>query len=197
MILFYDTETTGLVDDRAPPEAAHQPHLVQLACLLTENDGQERAALSMIVKPGGWVIPKQASDVHGITAEIAERCGVSEAFATAAWCRLMGLSDTMVAHNLKFDWLVMQAAGLRSEQWFKKDRAPKPFCTMEAATHIVNLPPTPKMIACGMTKPKPPKLEECIKHFFNEDLSGAHDAMVDVRACARLYFQLQTMKVAA
>ncbi len=44
MILFYDTETTGLVDDRAPPEAAHQPHFVQLACLLTENDGQERAA---------------------------------------------------------------------------------------------------------------------------------------------------------
>jgi len=49
------------------------------------------------------------------------------------------------------------------------------------------------MLAAGFTKPKPPKLEECIRHFFNEELDGAHDAMVDVRACRRVYFHLQTM----
>ncbi|AOW48412.1 3'-5' exonuclease family protein [Acetobacter ascendens] len=65
------------------------------------------------------------------------------------------------------------------------------FCTMDAAAPLVNLPPTARMIAAGIDKPKAPKLEECIKHFFNEELKGAHDAMVDVRACARLFFHLR------
>jgi DNA polymerase III epsilon subunit-like protein len=26
--------------------------------------------------------------------------------------------------------------------------------------------------------------------FFNEEMSGAHDAMVDTRACMRVYFEL-------
>jgi DNA polymerase III subunit epsilon len=65
------------------------------------------------------------------------------------------------------------------------------FCTMEASAPIVNLPPTERMVAAGFNKPKPPKLEECIKHFFKEDLKGAHDAMIDVSACRRIYFELK------
>jgi DNA polymerase-3 subunit epsilon len=68
---------------------------------------------------------------------------------------------------------------------------------MEAAAPIVNLPPTERMLAAGFNKPKAPKLEECIHHFFGETLAGAHDALVDVRACARVYFHLQTLKAQA
>ena len=50
------------------------------------------------------------------------------------------------------------------------------------------------MVAAGFNKPKPPKLEECIKHFFNETLEGAHDAMVDLAACSRVYFHLKAME---
>jgi DNA polymerase-3 subunit epsilon len=67
---------------------------------------------------------------------------------------------------------------------------------MEAATPVLNLPPTERMIAAGFDKPKPPKLEECIRHFFNEDLEGAHDAMADVIACRRVYFHLAALKSA-
>lgn len=58
----------------------------------------------------------------------------------------------------------------------------------------MNLPPTERMRAAGFNKPKPPKLEECIRHFFNEDLDGAHDAMIDVAACRRVYFHLKTLE---
>jgi len=51
--------------------------------------------------------------------------------------------------------------------------------------------------AAGINKPKPPKLEECIRHFFGEELDGAHDAMVDVVACRRVFFHLRTLERAA
>lgn len=53
------------------------------------------------------------------------------------------------------------------------------------------------MLAAGFTKPKPPKLEECIRHFFDEALEGAHDALVDVRACARVHRHLISLETAA
>jgi hypothetical protein len=37
-------------------------------------------------------------------------------------------------------------------------------------------------------------LAECVKHFFGEDLAGAHDALVDVRACARVFFRLRDLQ---
>ena len=191
MILFYDTETTGFVYDQMPPDHDCQPYIVQLACLLTEDDGTERSHVNLVVK-AAVPIPEAASKVHGITTEIAERCGVSQAFAAATWCRMATIAKKTVAHNVKFDMAVMNTAILRSNL---KHPEPLAACTMIDSTYIVNLPPTPKMLAAGMDRPKSPKLEEAIKYFFDEDLDGAHDALVDVRACARLYFRLQSMKV--
>jgi DNA polymerase III epsilon subunit-like protein len=39
-----------------------------------------------------------------------------------------------------------------------------------------------------------PKLSECIDFLFAERLEGAHDALVDARACSRIYFELQRRK---
>lgn len=202
MILFFDTETTGLPDSRMPPDHECQPYLVQLAMLLTENDGTERASVSVIINNPLVDIPAGASRVHGITNEIADRAGLFNARVVALWDEFAERSDLIVAHNIKFDMAIMETAWLR----VKSNRKPSldqshgnraRFCTMDAATPIVNLPPTERMLAAGFTKPKPPKLEECISHFFGEQLSGAHDAMVDVRACARLYFHLKSMETAS
>ncbi len=201
MILFFDTETTGLPNFRAPMDDPSQPHLVQLACLLTEDDGTERASLSLIVNPG-VPIPAGASAVHGITDLIADRAGVFNETAVAMWSRLAERADLLVAHNIRFDMAIMAAAHARHSPGglLKMDKAhagrPR-FCTLDAAAPIVNLPPTEKMVAAGFNKPKPPKLEECVKHFFGEALNGAHDALVDVRACARVFFHLKQIKEAA
>lgn len=195
MILFFDTETTGFVQDRLPVDHPDQPYIVQLAAELTEDDGEPVAGFSFIIDPGiGEItIPAKASDVHGITDERAVALGVSSEFALGAFTHLYQRADLVVAHNIKFDRAVIETAISRHYRKIMPLRKPL-FCTMEAATPIVNLPPTERMIAAGFNKPKPPKLEECIRHFFDENLEGAHDALIDVRACSRVYFHLKSLE---
>lgn len=194
MILIFDTETTGFYLDREGADSPNQPYIVQLAAQLCEDDGEIISGFSMIVDPG-VPIPKQASDVHGITNERATALGVKPEVDLGIFRHLYSLADLIVAHNIKFDKGVIEAAAFR--QYGKLTPLKKQlFCTMERASPIVNLPPTPKMVAAGFAKPKPPKLEECMKHFFGEALDGAHDAMVDVAACRRVYLHLQTLKAA-
>lgn len=198
MILFFDTETTGFFQDRLPVDHPDQPYIVQLAAQLCEDDGEPVAGFSFIVDPGiGAVsIPERAAAVHGITDEIAVRLGMSAEFALSAFTHLYQRADLVCAHNIKFDRGVIEAAISRHYKKVMPLRKPL-FCTMEAATPIINLPPTEKMKAVGFDKPKPPKLEECIRHFFNEDFAGAHDAMADVTACRRVFLHLKSLEVAS
>jgi DNA polymerase-3 subunit epsilon len=196
VILFFDTETTGFFQDRLSVDHPDQPYIVQLAAELCDDDAKPIAGFSLIVDPGiseGIDIPVQASNVHGITNERAIQYGVSPEFALSAFTHLYQRADVIVAHNIKFDRGVTEAAIARHYGRVMPLRKTL-FCTMEAASPIVNLPPTERMLAAGFTKPKPPKLEECIRHFFDEDLDGAHDAMIDVAACRRVYFHLKSME---
>lgn len=196
MILFFDTETTGFFQDRLPVDHPDQPYIVQLAAELCDEGGEPVAGFSFIIDPGigdGIDIPAQASSVHGIANEKAAAMGVSAEFALSAFTHLYQRADTVCAHNIKFDRGVTEVAIARHYGRVMPLRKPL-FCTMEAATPIMNLPPTERMRAAGFNKPKPPKLEECIRHFFNEDLDGAHDAMIDVAACRRVYFHLKTLE---
>ena len=198
MILFFDTETTGFFMDREPVDHPGQPYIVQLAAELRDHYGKSIAGFNFVVDPGiGEIsIPERASAVHGITDEVAVQLGVSAEFALSAFTHLYQRADLVCAHNIKFDRGVIEAAIARHYRKVMPLRKPL-FCTMEAATPIINLPPTERMVAAGFNKPKPPKLEECVRHFFGEDHSGAHDAMADVSACARVYFHLQSLNEAA
>lgn len=193
-ILFFDTETTGLPDKRSPVSATHQPHVVQLAAILTEDDGTERASISIIVNPG-VAIPEGASKVHGITDEVAAKYGVKPRVALTALRGLAMTADLVVAHNIEFDTFLVEVATDR-EGWPPHVilGMVRRFCTMEATTPILKLPPTERMVAAGFNKPKPPKLEEAYRHFFGKDLDGAHDALVDVRACRDVFFAVRALE---
>lgn len=198
MILFFDTETTGFFLDREAVNHPDQPYIVQLAAQLCQDDGEPVAGFSFIVDPGvgAITIPEKASAVHGITNEKAVQFGVPAEFALGAFTHLYQRADLVCAHNIKFDRGVIETAIARHYDRVMPLRKPL-FCTMEAATPIINLPPTERMIAAGFNKPKPPKLEECIRHFFDEALDDAHDAMADVAACRRVYLHLKTLELAA
>ncbi|MBW3637026.1 MAG: 3'-5' exonuclease, partial [Armatimonadetes bacterium] len=69
MLLFFDTETTGKADFKAPFSAPHQPKLVQLGAMLCAEDGGKVAQLEFLVRPDGWEIPDEAANVHGFTTD--------------------------------------------------------------------------------------------------------------------------------
>ena len=200
MILFYDVETTGIPDFKARSHDPAQPHIVQLAMALYDERAVEVFHSSQIVKPEGWTISTEMAAIHGITQERALAEGVSEARATASFVVTQARCGMRVAHNESFDRRILRIAMTRAgyDRGFIELLENRPsFCTCEKSKSVVNLPPTERMIAAGIMGPKSPKLAECIKHFFGEELTGGHDALVDVRACARIYFHLNPPTVEA
>jgi len=200
VIFVFDTETTGLPSFKDRSDDPRQPHLVQLATILCGDDGAEIEAQSVIVRPNGWVISPEVTAIHGISHERAIDEGIPEAEAVAMFVMAQARGAVRVAHNESFDRRIMRIAMARAR--FARDfieavEGRQVFCTCNEAKPIMNLPPTAKMRAAGFNGPKSPNLTECIKHFFSEDLSGAHDAMIDARACARIFWRLKTLKEAA
>ena len=194
MILFIDTETTGFPDWKLPASHENQPHIVQLAAQLCDECNRTVAEFCVVIN-NDVDIPENASAVHGITRERAAEIGVPFTVALDLFDHLYAKANLIVAHNVNFDKKIMEIAWTR-----RLDVTPrtKPtFCTMSAATPILCIPPTERMLAAGFTKPKTPKLEECVKHFFGEELSGAHDAMVDVIACRRVFFHIKALEQSA
>ena len=185
MILFFDTETTGKADFRAQPDAAHQPRLVQFAALLTDDQGAERSNVNLIVRPDGFEIPAEASGIHGITTEIANAVGVECLVVRKIFRAWWQCCNLIVTHNVAFDMLIMDGELYRAAGGMKAwGDVRDTFCTMEAMTPVCKLPG-------NYGKFKWPKLQEAHKHAFGTEFEGAHDALADVRACAKVYFWLK------
>lgn len=206
LALFYDTETTGFPLWHEPSSDPRQPHLVQLAAALVDLDRASSAlgapeviqSIDLIIRPDGWDIPAEASDVHGITTEHALAVGVPEQIALTALLGLWSIGDggephRRIAHNESFDARMIRIAIKRfiDDQMADTWKAANAECTMRLCTPICNLPPTPKMVKAGRNHPKSPTLSEAYQHFFGRELVGAHSALVDVKACIEIYTEIR------
>lgn len=190
MTLVFDTETSGKADFNAPPEAPHQPRLVQLGAVMLDSDLNEVACMNLVIKPIGFTISDEVAKIHGITQAMAERYGCSEHAALILFRDWLMTCDTMVAHNIRFDGIVIGRAF--AVESIKVDKMPQPYCTMQATTNLCKLPGD---FGVGY---KWPKLVEAHKQLLGWDFTGVHDALNDVRACARLYkFLIRGVKTPA
>lgn len=189
MYLFFDTETTGLPNYRLPVDHEDQPYICQIGAILTDMDGKVKQELNSIIKPEGWVITKETSDIHGITQEDAENYGIPLKSALEIFCLMMDSSKVMVAHNISFDERMMNRVGVKISG--------EKFCTMSNSRNIVKASLTEKQVACGFGGYKNPNLQETYTHFFGKPFEGAHDAMADVRACRDVFFKLKELEIEA
>jgi DNA polymerase-3 subunit epsilon len=187
-LLFFDTETTGIPRNyRAPASDLNNwPRLVQIAWLLADDTGVELASAEYIIKPEGFEIPPEAARIHGITTEMAFREGLEIKSVLDQVMADLEKVSRLVAHNIDFDEKILGAELLRAGHLNAVETKTR-VCTMRSATDFCRLP--------GQYGYKWPKLEELHHKLFDEALQGAHRALVDVRACARCYFELKRLKV--
>ena len=190
MHLFFDTETTGIPRNykAAVSDLGNWPRLVQLAWLLIDDEGHEIASAEYIARPVGFTIPGDAARIHGITTEIAAERGVDIGTILDAVVPDIGKASVLVAHNMAFDEKILGAELLRARRPNLLE-ARQRQCTMLGSTDYCRLP--------GNYGYKWPTLQELHTRLFNEPFEGAHRALVDVRACARCYFELRRLKIMA
>jgi len=186
-ILFFDTETTGLPKNWKAP--VHQldnwPRLVQIAWQVYDSNGNLLEEHDYVIRPVGFIISIEASAVHKITTEKALEIGVDLLTILKAFSSSVNGCGLLVAHNYSYDYNIMGAELLRNglENSLK---GKEHICTMKSSTEFCKIP--------GARGYKWPKLEELYDILFSESFN-AHDALDDIKATARCFWELEKKKV--
>lgn len=182
--LFFDTETTGLPRNWKAPvtDVDNWPRLVQLAFILYDEYGHCLGTGNFIVKPEGFTIPLEASNVHGINTARALSEGQDLNWVLDEFNRHLDQCITIVAHNISFDEKIIGAEFIRKSipnKLHKKKRV----CTMQSTINLCQLP--------GKYGWKYPSLQELHKKLFGENFEDAHDAFADIQATAKCFWELK------
>jgi DNA polymerase-3 subunit epsilon len=180
--LIFDTETTGMVKWKKPPEDPGQPHLIQLGMMLLETRSWAPMARysGLVQLPAGASIEPEAYKAHGISEQDCKEFGVAPIVACSLFNQMCMRADVIVAHNMSFDRTVMLASLHRLGG--KPDRMSEKrlICTKDESTSVLKLPGK-------YGDYKWPTLAEAYTHYTGKELVGAHDALVDTEACLDVF----------
>lgn len=179
MILFFDTETTGVPKNYKAPvsDVDNYPRLVQLGYILVSG-GEELYSREFLIKPNGFEIPVEASNVHGITTEKATQEGHPVEHVLADFLYWADEASLLVGHNVQFDLNVIGAELWRMTGTNQLEGKPH-VCTMMASIDFCQLP--------GKYGYKYPKLTELWRKLFGSDLPQTHTALDDIRHTLTCY----------
>jgi DNA polymerase III epsilon subunit-like protein len=196
LIAFLDTETSGLRKNLLPED--EQPHLLQIACKVVDEENNVVSYFSRVIRPDGWVIEPEAEAIHGISASFASRVGVDLFIAMIDLQASITGVDEIVGYNIhRFDRAVITDSIKRCKRkdgtpadgswWFKA--APKIVDLMELATPILKLPGKHGDY-------KWPKLTEAVRYYGDEKWEQTHRADADIEAIEFLYWKMRGMVTA-
>ena len=182
-ILFFDTETSGFPSKKLPDGHPSQAWVVQIGMILTSDQYIMNQDCFLIESMGRKIHPG-AEKVHQISTNMTDRFGIPETFLSLLFKKYLSKVDIIVAHNLAFDTRMMNLLLARNgfEETQKELEEKIGYCTMKKSTDLCKLP--------GKYGNKWPKLHELYSFLFNEELKGAHDALIDIKAAMRCYFEL-------
>ena len=186
MLLFIDTETTGLPKYYASDAMEKWPRIVQLAWSLYDNDGNRQSENSFIIYPTDFIVPMDSAKIHGITTERAKQEGISLYKVLPQFNDDVEKAMIVIAHNLDFDLPIVHTEFVRCRletNLMKKQN----FCTMKTPK-IVSFCRLPKASGIGY---KWPTLPELYLQLFQTEFADSHNAGADVEACAKCYFELR------
>lgn len=180
--LIYDWETTGTLVKREPLHDPRQPRGVSLAAMLIGEDGRNLHTMQSIIRPDGFVIPAEATAIHGISHEFALEVGLPIKTVLHYFDHLCAHGDELIAFNSEFD------SSLSIIEHIKLDRshymlADKLRCAMLPWKDILRIPG-------NYGDFKWPSLDEiCMACGIKRD--KAHDSLADVKTTVWAWFELK------
>lgn len=183
----FDSETTGLPKkwNAKITDLNNWPRVIQLAWVVYDEDGDIVKKQCDLIKPDGWVMPTEEFWVeNGFSQEESEKNGISILDSLNAFKEDLEMSKFLIAHNMSYDYNVVGSEFIRFG--LKTKNKPQKICTKEKSTNY-----------CKIKKPrgfgyKWPTLTELHEKLFNKGFEGAHDALADVEACGRCFFELKS-----
>jgi len=191
-LLFIDTETTGLPKDYKAPASKtdNWPRLVEIGYIMTDENDNNPTRRNLIAKPDGFIIPTEASDVHGIVTKDALERGVHIRYILRELESYINQADIVIAHNYNFDSKIIGAE-------YHRQGMPDPLdgknaiCTCDNQT-IVDYCALPGK---WPGKFKWPKLKELFSRLYCYEFEEQHSALADIQATADCYFELKKREV--
>lgn len=172
LAVLFDTETTGLVENRTVP-LDKQPEVIEFyACAADLKTGTIKAEVEMLIKPSRLPLPPKITQITGITDEMLEDKSPFSSFAPSIK-KLIAGAPLMIAHNVRFD---MDMVEIEFDRLEEKIVWPRMLCTVEQTVHI---------------KSHRLNMGALYQYLFNENFKGAHRAKADVagllRCCVELH----------
>ena len=188
MYLLFDTETTGLPKNWNAPvhDLNNWPRLVQLAWLLYDRNENLLEEQNIIIKPQYFTIPASATKIHGISTDFALSNGADLHSALTTFSNSIDSVQIIIAHNISFDEKIVGAEFIRTDiphKLFDK----RHVCTMKSSTEFCKIP--------GPYGLKYPTLSELHFSLFQTHFEESHNALYDVKACARSFFKLKELGI--
>ena len=187
MYIVFDTETTNLAKSWNAPvtDVDNWPRMVQIAWVIYDENGHEIKRRNCIIKPEGYIIPEETIKIHRISNERAHEEGLDLKSVLEEFTNDLKNNSYLIAHNLKFDENVVGCEfyrkGVQNNLYNIKFIDTKDltvdFCKIESSRGY-----------------KWPSLIELYEKLFNSKFEDAHDAMVDVEALAKCFFELKRIR---
>lgn len=189
MYIVFDVETNGLPKNyKASVENLDNwPRIVQLAWNLYSTEGNLVNSQSYIIK-GDFDISSDLVEIHGISKEISDQYGESTNKVLRYFRQSCFQAKYFIGHNLSFDKHIIQSELFRADipDFFPEEKE-KQICTMWKSNKFCNLRNGNRL--------KWPKLEELYEKLFEEKLVNAHNALFDVMATAKCFFELKRVGI--
>ncbi len=172
VILFFDTETTGLVRPQAVGIEL-QPRVIEFCGILLNNNFVEICSETLLIDPQEEITP-ETERITGISAkDIQDKPHFGDVGVFEVIASLVSRAETVVAHNLAFD---IQVLDIEFERLGKELDWPRErVCTVEATEHLLGMRLSLSALHQKLFSAKPTK---------------AHRAKDDVEALVRCYKEL-------
>ncbi len=186
----FDLETTGIPAKWMNYEKDFEqfPRIVSIAWKVNDL-----ATKHFIINQDGFLIPPEATAVHGITNEMTAESNHFLAHVLIAFLEDVKDACVVIGHNVYFDTSILKANLLRLVA--SGDLWPELYPQMSDVLHrekrVDTMQSTIKF--CGLGG-KWPKLTELYRKLFNEEFS-AHSSKHDVDATHRCYVELKRLGV--